>query len=118
MMVPALPVQHRAVPLRAANANAAGAGSSGFDYLKKQPNMTEEDLENGEESLSEKELFECELIRRLIISYFHIVRESIQDQVPKAVMHLLVNFSKESTENRLVSKLLQGVHVQRAPLRR
>ena len=91
--------------LASANANAAGAGSSGFDYLKKQPDLTEEDLENGEESLSEKELFECELIRRLIISYFHIVRESIQDQVPKAVMHLLVNFSKESTQNRLVSKL-------------
>lgn len=55
--------------------------------------------------LTEQELLECELIRRLIISYFQIVRESIQDQVPKAVMHLLVNFSKEATQNRLVSKL-------------
>lgn len=66
------------------------------------------DLEHeieGEERLSEQELLECELIRRLIISYFQIVRDSIQDQVPKAVMHLLVNFSKESTQNRLVSKL-------------
>lgn len=67
--------------------------------------ITEEEFQNGEEKLSDKELFECELIRRLIISYFHIVRESIQDQVPKAVMHLLVNYCKESTQNRLVSKL-------------
>lgn len=64
----------------------------------------EQELE-GEEKLSDQELLECELIRRLIVSYFQIVRESIQDQVPKAVMHLLVNFSKESTQNRLVSKL-------------
>lgn len=61
-------------------------------------------LEDGEQ-LSDREKLECELIRRLIVSYFNIVRESIQDQVPKAVMHLLVNFSKESVQNRLVSEL-------------
>lgn len=55
--------------------------------------------------LSEREQLECELIRRLIKSYFDIVRQAIQDQVPKAVMHLLVNFSKESAQNRLVSEL-------------
>lgn len=65
----------------------------------------EEALDGEQPPLSEQELLECELIRRLIISYFLIVKESIQDQVPKAVMHLLVNFSKESTQNRLVSKL-------------
>ncbi|CAG78303.1 Dynamin central region-domain-containing protein [Yarrowia lipolytica] len=62
------------------------------------------DLEEGEQ-LSDREKLETELIRRLIVSYFNIVRESIQDQVPKAVMHLLVNFSKESVQNRLVSEL-------------
>ncbi|CAN6616886.1 dynamin-related protein Dnm1p [Trichomonascus vanleenenianus] len=55
--------------------------------------------------LTEREQLECELIRRLIKSYFDIVRETIQDQVPKAVMHLLVNFSKEAAQNRLVSEL-------------
>ncbi|KAG7832147.1 hypothetical protein KL920_000482 [Ogataea angusta] len=58
-----------------------------------------------EEELSEREELECELIRRLIISYFSIVREMIQDQVPKAIMCLLVNFSKESVQNTLVQKL-------------
>lgn len=48
---------------------------------------------------------ETELIRRLISNYFNIVRETIQDQVPKAVMHLLVNHSKDAVQNRLVSEL-------------
>ncbi|KAI4160703.1 MAG: hypothetical protein L6R39_000162 [Caloplaca ligustica] len=55
--------------------------------------------------LSEREALETELIRRLISSYFNIVRESIADQVPKAVMHLLVNHSKDVVQNRLVSEL-------------
>ncbi|SCV03562.1 LAMI_0H09142g1_1 [Lachancea mirantina] len=55
--------------------------------------------------LTEREELECELIRRLISSYFDIVREMIQDQVPKAAMCLLVNFSKETIQNRLVTKL-------------
>jgi dynamin 1-like protein len=48
---------------------------------------------------------ETELIRRLISSYFTIVRETIADQVPKAIMHLLVNHSKDVVQNRLVSEL-------------
>lgn len=56
-------------------------------------------------ALTEREALETELIRRLISSYFNIVRETIADQVPKAVMHLLVNHSKEVVQNRLVSEL-------------
>lgn len=56
-------------------------------------------------SLSEREVLETNLIRSLISSYFSIVRQCIQDLVPKAVMHLLVNFSRESVQNRLVSAL-------------
>ena len=33
------------------------------------------------------------------------MRETTADQVPKAVMHLLVNWSKDSVQNRLVSEL-------------
>lgn len=83
------------------NTNDHSSDPTSFDSL---PNDFEEALE-GDETLSERELLESELIRRLIISYFGIVRESIQDQVPKAVMHLLVNFCKESAQTRLVSKL-------------
>ena len=55
--------------------------------------------------LTERENLETELIRRLISSYFNIVRETIADQVPKAIMHLLVNYSKDGVQNRLVSEL-------------
>jgi dynamin 1-like protein len=58
-----------------------------------------------EPPISPQELIECELIRRLILSYFAIVRASIQDQVPKAIMHLLVNYCKEAAHTTLVSKL-------------
>ena len=59
----------------------------------------------GDPELTEREALETELIRRLISSYFNIVRETIADQVPKAVMHLLVNHSKDVVQNRLVSEL-------------
>lgn len=58
-----------------------------------------------EPALTEREALETELIRRLISSYFNIVRETIADQVPKAIMHLLVNHSRDEVQNRLVSEL-------------
>lgn len=58
-----------------------------------------------EPALSEREQMETELIRRLISSYFNIVRETIADQVPKAIMHLLVNHSKDVVQNKLVTEL-------------
>lgn len=55
--------------------------------------------------LTDREEMETSLIRALIASYFSIVRQTIQDLVPKAIMHLLVNFSRESVQNRLVASL-------------
>ncbi|KAM7184036.1 hypothetical protein V8F33_013227 [Rhypophila sp. PSN 637] len=59
----------------------------------------------GEPAMTDREAMETELIRALISSYFNIVRESIADQVPKAIMHLLVNHCKDVVQNRLVSDL-------------
>ncbi|KAF9767856.1 hypothetical protein IL306_014926 [Fusarium sp. DS 682] len=61
--------------------------------------------ESAEPAMTDREAMETELIRALISSYFNIVRESIADQVPKAVMHLLVNHCKDVVQNRLVSEL-------------
>ena len=48
---------------------------------------------------------ETSLIRSLIASYFAIVRQSIQDLIPKAIMHFLVNHSTKEVQNRLVATL-------------
>lgn len=45
---------------------------------------------------------------RLIKSYFYIVRKSIQDTVPKAVMHFLVNFVKDNLQSELVTHLYKA----------
>ncbi|KAL7391609.1 hypothetical protein ABVT39_011636 [Epinephelus coioides] len=55
--------------------------------------------------LSAKEQRDCEVIQRLIKCYFLIVRKSIQDSVPKTVMHFLVNFVKEHLQSELVGQL-------------
>ncbi|KAA8909025.1 Dynamin central region-domain-containing protein [Sphaerosporella brunnea] len=67
--------------------------------------MQQPPLNPDEAALTEREQLETELIRRLISSYFNIVRETIADQVPKAIMHLLVNHSKDAVQNRLVTEL-------------
>ncbi|XP_058245990.1 dynamin-1-like protein isoform X2 [Hemibagrus wyckioides] len=55
--------------------------------------------------LSTREQRDCEVIQRLIKCYFLIVRKNIQDSVPKAVMHFLVNFVKERLQSELVGQL-------------
>ncbi|CAH1989808.1 unnamed protein product [Acanthoscelides obtectus] len=58
--------------------------------------------------LSENEEHDCEIIERLIKSYFYIVRKSIQDTVPKAVMHFLVNYVKDNLQSELVTHLYKS----------
>lgn len=56
-------------------------------------------------SLTPREEMETTLIRSLIASYFSIVRQMIQDLVPKAIMHFLVNHTAQHVQDRLVSAL-------------
>uniref|UniRef100_A0A8C7TY72 Dynamin-1-like protein n=1 Tax=Oncorhynchus mykiss TaxID=8022 RepID=A0A8C7TY72_ONCMY len=58
--------------------------------------------------LSSREQRDCEVIERLIKSYFLIVRKNIQDRVPKAVMHFLVNHVRESLKSELVGQLYKS----------
>ena len=46
---------------------------------------------------------------RLIKSYFLIVRKNIQDSVPKAIMHFLVNYVQDNLQSELVSHLYKQV---------
>nr|XP_060632788.1 dynamin-1-like protein isoform X2 [Anolis sagrei ordinatus] len=59
--------------------------------------------------LSAREQRDCEVIERLIKSYFLIVRKNIQDSVPKAVMHFLVNHVKDSLQSELVGQLYKAL---------
>ncbi|XP_069355208.1 dynamin-1-like protein isoform X11 [Maniola hyperantus] len=49
-----------------------------------------------------------DLVERLIKSYFYIVRKSIKDTVPKAVMHFLVNYVKDNLQSELVTHLYKS----------
>ncbi|XP_045492569.1 dynamin-1-like protein isoform X4 [Colias croceus] len=49
-----------------------------------------------------------DLVEKLIKSYFYIVRKSIQDSVPKAVMHFLVNYVKDNLQSELVTHLYKS----------
>lgn len=79
--------------------------SAAFNMKSLDQHLAAEPVSDDAYGLTEREAMETNLIRQLITSYFNIVRQSIQDLVPKAVMHLLVNFSRDSVQNRLVINL-------------
>lgn len=51
-------------------------------------------------------------LERLIKSYFYIVRKSIQDSVPKAIMHFLVNYVKDNLQSELVTHLYKSENAE------
>ncbi|CAG0892865.1 unnamed protein product [Darwinula stevensoni] len=70
------------------------------------------DMPSSMRKLSEKENRDCRVIERLIKAYFYIVRKSIQDAVPKAIMHFLVNYVKDNLQSELVSHLYKAEHIE------
>ncbi|KAI7905988.1 Dynamin central region-domain-containing protein [Cokeromyces recurvatus] len=76
-------------------------------HVSKTTSISVTSLPNKEINIHDDERDEkiIELIRYLIIAYFNIVQKTIKDIVPKAIMHLMVNFTKETVHNRLVSCL-------------
>ncbi|KAF8821611.1 dynamin-related protein DRPA [Cardiosporidium cionae] len=57
------------------------------------------------DSPSDREALEEKLIKSLIHTYFCIVRQSVADIVPKAIMYFLVNSAKEIIPRELVTTL-------------
>ncbi|KAK3144981.1 hypothetical protein QOZ80_4AG0320830 [Eleusine coracana subsp. coracana] len=53
----------------------------------------------------EQDVTEIAIMKLLIKSYYDIVRKNIEDAVPKAVMHFLVNHTKRELHNFLIRKL-------------
>ncbi|KAJ7335452.1 hypothetical protein JRQ81_013393 [Phrynocephalus forsythii] len=58
--------------------------------------------------LSQREQRDCEVIQCLVESYFLIVRKSIQDSIPKTIMHFLVNYVKDHLQSELVGQLYKS----------
>lgn len=54
---------------------------------------------------SEQDCVEIAVTRSLIKSYYNIVRKNVQDAVPKAIMHFLVNHAKRELHNVFIRKL-------------
>ncbi|XP_048837649.1 LOW QUALITY PROTEIN: dynamin-1-like protein [Brienomyrus brachyistius] len=86
----------KAMEERAVAEKAKGPGSAYSSPSKGQAVNLLDTAVPVSRKLSTREQRDCEVIQRLIKCYFLIVRKSIQDSVPKTVMHFLVNFVKES----------------------
>ncbi|KAF9403358.1 vacuolar protein sorting-associated protein 1, partial [Podila epigama] len=56
-------------------------------------------------NLSEREQIETEVIKLLISSYYNIVKRTVSDTVPKAIMLNLVNNAKEELQRELLQEL-------------
>ncbi|MCJ1335946.1 vacuolar protein sorting-associated protein 1 [Bachmanniomyces sp. S44760] len=56
-------------------------------------------------TLSEKEMQEVEVIKLLISSYFNIVRRTMIDMVPKAIMLTLVQHTKDEMQRELLENM-------------
>ncbi|EAU30339.1 vacuolar sorting protein 1 [Aspergillus terreus NIH2624] len=59
-------------------------------------------------SLSERESTEVEVIKLLITSYFNIVKRTMIDMVPKAIMYTLVQFTKDEMQRELLENMYRN----------
>ncbi|XP_034903088.1 dynamin-related protein 3A isoform X2 [Populus alba] len=57
------------------------------------------------ENHSEHESIEIVVTKLLLRSYYDIVRKNIEDSIPKAIMHFLVNHTKRELHNVFIRKL-------------
>lgn len=58
---------------------------------------------------SDQEQVQVEVTRLLVSSYFDIVRANLQDLVPKAVMHFLVNTVQRGLQQHLIKTIYRLV---------
>lgn len=52
-----------------------------------------------------REQTETDMIKRLIVSYFNVVKKNVNDSIPKAIVTFLVNHCRNSCEKILVNNL-------------
>ncbi|KAJ6823565.1 dynamin-related protein 3A-like [Iris pallida] len=54
---------------------------------------------------TEQEALEIAITKLLLKSYYDIVRKNVEDSVPKAIMHFLVNYTRRELHNVFIRKL-------------
>ncbi|KAI9807103.1 MAG: vacuolar protein sorting-associated protein 1 [Sarcosagium campestre] len=62
-------------------------------------------------TLSERENIEVEVIKLLISSYYNIVKRTLVDMVPKAVMFTLVQFTKDEMQRELLENMYKAAEL-------
>ncbi|GAB6021468.1 UAA transporter [Chamberlinius hualienensis] len=92
-------------PTHASKGNPLGSPQKAINLLPEVPTQTSR-------KLSQREQRDCDVIERLIRSYFLIVRKNVQDSIPKAIMHFLVNYVKDNLQSELVTHLYKHDHFQ------
>ncbi|MEW5302379.1 MAG: hypothetical protein WDW36_005172 [Sanguina aurantia] len=96
-----------------ASANGGGGGGGGGGGLMERKVSLDDSalllmptrLHLASQHRSEAEEVEVEVIRKLVDSYFGIVRKTLLDQVPKAIMHFMVNHVKRGLQQHLIRSL-------------
>lgn len=90
------------------NNNSGFFGS--FFSKKKKPGVLENPppVLKASGNLSEREYMETEMIKLLLQSYFAIVKRTVSDLVPKAIMLNLVNYSKDELQRHLLAELYKN----------
>lgn len=59
-----------------------------------------------------RDMMETCIIKNLISSYFNVVKKNISDIVPKTIMCLLVNESKQKAENEMINQLYKSSELE------
>lgn len=73
------------------------------------------------ENQTEQEALEIAITKLLLKSYYDIVRKNIEDSVPKAIIHFLVNGLIQAMKNLLIclffspSRLMCSVELEKSP---
>ncbi|KAL4791585.1 vacuolar ATP synthase catalytic subunit A [Aspergillus venezuelensis] len=114
-----LPPRANSPSVDPAAAAAADTGSTGFfgsfwaSKNKKKMAAMEAPPPNLKASaaLSERESTEVEVIKLLITSYYNIVKRTMIDMVPKAIMYTLVQFSKEGMQRELLENMYRNAEL-------
>ncbi|XP_076948522.1 dynamin-related protein 3B-like [Bidens hawaiensis] len=74
--------------------------SSSVIHLREPPTILRPSDAN-----SDQQAIEIQVTKFLLKSYYDIVRKNIEDYVPKAIMHFLVNHTKRELHNVFIKKL-------------